>query len=874
MSKDLNKYRGSEWSKWDLHLHSPSSFLANEFNGLDIDTFVKTIKKQGLKVVGLTNYFKFADDEIEGDDSIKAKLEAEGITVFPNLEFRFEQKNKDNEYFNFHIIFSNKTPYSRITDLLGRLKVESGEYCKDLSETESEIKKATISSRQHLLETLRDDKNLKHLRDYIIVGCSNGYGGIRPEKNNDGRGDTVAEGFDKSVDAFFSSRENPVADKNFFLNKTRFDGALSKPAFLASDAHKQSEIGGTYSWVKAEPAFSGLVQVLYSPSERVVYSDNKPSDIKSSRVIIDKFKFINKEIHFNPDLNAVIGTRGSGKSVLLKAIAMNVSGVEYRAKVEASRYESDHKFNDSKFSDSQVVWADGAVDSGDEGNQKKVFFIPQGYLSNLAYDENAKEDDRYEFLLSLLRKNQEFKNADANVSSFKDTNSQTVHALVDAIVASKSKIDEINGDTLNLGSEKSIESEIKDVKSKITTLRKKYEITEDDSKRYQDAKMVVENSSSNLRKIKQDIDILDILENEEGLVDVSSANISYLSSRVKDEIVSKIKISGDTKAKEIIKVAKTSLAEERVKIEQQVEGSQKVINELAPKFEKQKELQDLIEKKTSLDKKISDINDLSKSLEYYSNKRVQQLMDLKTTYFNFETKIRELFETVDFETFQFIEINISIHEKPNLMSRFIERNINTNKKQNLSSQSKFFIDNSNRLTKSNFDNIVNDIVDKKFVCKNSVTDNKQVLRELLVNPYDIDFLSSIKMQGTNTTFRDMTGGQKAMSLLELIFRFDSEDYPILIDQPEDDLDASGISSSVVDFVKSQKKNRQIFIASHSGNLVVMSDSEEIITANKDGTYSVGSIEDEKTRKNIVDILEGGDTALKLRLNKLRVENND
>ena len=130
------------------------------------------------------------------------------------------------------------------------------------------------------------------------------------------------------------------------------------------------------------------------------------------------------------------------------------------------------------------------------------------------------------------------------------------------------------------------------------------------------------------------------------------------------------------------------------------------------------------------------------------------------------------------------------------------------------------------------------------------------------------------MQGTNTTFRDMTGGQKAMALLELIFRFDSEDYPILIDQPEDDLDASGISSSVVDFVKSQKKNRQIFIASHSGNLVVMSDSEEIITANKDGTYSVGSIEDEKTRKNIVDILEGGDTALKLRLNKLRVENND
>ena len=77
---------------------------------------------------------------------------------------------------------------------------------------------------------------------------------------------------------------------------------------------------------------------------------------------------------------------------------------------------------------------------------------------------------------------------------------------------------------------------------------------------------------------------------------------------------------------------------------------------------------------------------------------------------------------------------------------------------------------------------------------------------MLNNPYDIDFLDSIKTKGGGTLFRNMTGGQK--------------------------------------------EQRQIFIVSHS----------------------VGAIEDEEIRKDIIDILEGGRYTLQLRMKKLRISN--
>ena len=163
-----------------------------------------------------------------------------------------------------------------------------------------------------------------------------------------------------------------------------------------------------------------------------------------------------------------------------------------------------------------------------------------------------------------------------------------------------------------------------------------------------------------------------------------------------------------------------------------------------------------------------------------------------------------------------------------------------------------------------------DVLNDSFVYKASSNSSaKYFLSTLLENPFHVDYLSSIKTKD-NTTFDRMTGGQKAIVILELIFKLDTNNYPILIDQPEDDIDANGIATNVVEFLKGQKEYRQIFIASHNANLVVCSDSEEIIVAENDNgfQYRTGAIEDEDIRRSIIDILEGGDDALNLRMNKL------
>ena len=68
----------------------------------------------------------------------------------------------------------------------------------------------------------------------------------------------------------------------------------------------------------------------------------------------------------------------------------------------------------------------------------------------------------------------------------------------------------------------------------------------------------------------------------------------------------------------------------------------------------------------------------------------------------------------------------------------------------------------------------------------------------------------------------MSDLEKMIVLLEFIFKFDGCNYPILIDQPEDDLDRA-ISRYIVEFIKKQKIKRQIFIVSHNANLVVCSE---------------------------------------------------
>lgn len=101
--------RGSEWNKWDLHVHTPASVLRSEY-GDDwdkyiIDLFTKAIE-ENVKVIGITDYFfidgykKIKNDYLANPERMEQLLGTEKyklvkeIKVLPNIEFRIDKLGK------------------------------------------------------------------------------------------------------------------------------------------------------------------------------------------------------------------------------------------------------------------------------------------------------------------------------------------------------------------------------------------------------------------------------------------------------------------------------------------------------------------------------------------------------------------------------------------------------------------------------------------------------------------------------------------------------------------------------------------------------------------------------------------------------------
>jgi hypothetical protein len=136
----------------------------------------------------------------------------------------------------------------------------------------------------------------------------------------------------------------------------------------------------------------------------------------------------------------------------------------------------------------------------------------------------------------------------------------------------------------------------------------------------------------------------------------------------------------------------------------------------------------------------------------------------------------------------------------------------------------------------------------------------------------------------------MTPGKQALFALTLIINESEDAWPLLLDQPEDDLDSRSIYGSIVPFLMQRKRDRQVIMVSHDANLVVGADSEQIVVANRHGDdrpnrgsrtfdYLTGSLEwsdphteaeyvleRSGTREHACEILDGGEEAfLKRRL---------
>ncbi|MBF0431961.1 MAG: hypothetical protein HQK83_11815, partial [Fibrobacteria bacterium] len=174
------------------------------------------------------------------------------------------------------------------------------------------------------------------------------------------------------------------------------------------------------------------------------------------------------------------------------------------------------------------------------------------------------------------------------------------------------------------------------------------------------------------------------------------------------------------------------------------------------------------------------------------------------------------------------------------------------------------------------------------------TTPETAIRDILGDWFEVKY----KVKMGNDSIDVMSPGKKALVLLKLLIELAESQCPILIDQPEDDLDNRSVYDELIPFIKKKKKDRQVIVVTHNANVVLGADAEEIIVANQEGNnvpnkekrfeYRSGSIENnvpilgtngepekgilngQGIQQHICDILEGGEQAFELRKHKYHI----
>ncbi len=171
----------------------------------------------------------------------------------------------------------------------------------------------------------------------------------------------------------------------------------------SSDAHGFDRIGKTLLWIKADPTFAGLKQVLNEPDARVFIGETppnfKPDHKVISRLLIQNSRgwFTNDfTLDLNRDLVTVIGGRGSGKSALAEAIAFGAGSTDNSEDAFLKKATKHH--DDITGTKIVLDWADGTPTEFIVGTEFQdhglVQYLPQGAVEELCSPRNSDKLQR------------------------------------------------------------------------------------------------------------------------------------------------------------------------------------------------------------------------------------------------------------------------------------------------------------------------------------------------------------------------------------------------------------------------------------------------------------------------------------------------
>jgi len=907
--------KGSEWRKWDLHVHSPKTY------GGSYDDFINNINNSEAEVIGINDY-----STIEGSEEIISKYRDKVKKIlFPVIEFRMnnilldkdDPRLKKGVRFNFHIIFDNDLKLiPRIKTWLNSLQCFYNKGKRDKVGNIKKLDEKLSFDYFQVIEELKKDSELKN--KYLIWLPYDEYGGI---DDIDPNGDKYfKQGLINEAHIIGSSNFNQI---QFFVWKSdKYKKGQIKewlngrkiPCIKGSDAHKidypfgklkdgKSQPINKYCWIKADPTFEGLKQILYEPEpgDRV-WIGPTPPDQKEHYQVIKKIKFQNttdfpEEIEFNQNLCSIIGGRSSGKSALLNYIthAIDPELVEKELEIKNAGEGEEYRWEKIKIN-YEVEWQDGFVSRREAKNSRKILYLPQNYLF-----KKSKDPDEIKRKIEpiLFKKFPEFERQyKKSIKEMGNLNKKITDLvekwfqLMNLIIKSKER-------NKTLGDKKAIEKEKQKIEQKIDEYKNKYSLSENELKAYQDIRNKETELKSKIDQSEEELKLIQSVLGEEGVFQNLKLELEPTLDLLPREFAEKINSELIRNKKDVLESINKTACEYKENLTKNIKESKdelkKILDDnrnLLDKYKKNEELEKLVAKVNEYGDTLRIINNNEKEIEL----RGKELKDIETKIKQFiqarEKIIKDLKDSINNLNQEDSDIKFDIEYKIREKDKFrVSQKINTRDRT-------IFVQDHELQVKSireKPDQLLQDIYSGNQKI-NSGYKKEEVVIELLTLTETILFVG--KMEGdriggfSETT---MTPGRRALFLLRLILAESDEKWPILIDQPEDNLDSKSITEEIVPFLKEKKKERQIIMVSHNANFVIGADSEQIIVANRNGSespnqdgkqfnYLTGSIEYTKERdESIKDtlrskgirehaclILDGGKDAFEHRRNKYNI----
>lgn len=918
LGKNFNE--GSIWRRWDLHIHTPETKKNDHFLGANPEEkwqkYADSINAypDEISVIGITdylctdNYFKFK--KLIGSGVIQNRFHL----IIPNVELRITPVTGNSTPINIHCLFNPEFESKLEKRFFSELKINhSGSSRKysahktDLIELGRKYTNNDLLDEQAALkeginqfvipfDTLKSifDSDLElRLNTVIIVSnkSTDGASGLAAhfellEGQKYSALDVTRQNIYHFADAIFSPNEKDI---KYFLglgpdsiDEVKRKCSSLKPCFHGSDAHENSKIFEPdlkrYCWVKADPTFEGLKQVLYEPEERVQIRETNPDamfdkpvfslvsiseKLKALDDIESKLHFTKGNIPLNRGLVSIIGGRGQGKSMLVNYLGHGLSK-EINGKLRTRINLNDTFAIEWKQSNTSLSKAFTL------GAQKELpfTFIFQSKVKELADDNELLKKEIIEMLkgagfekpqnkVNEIRIKETFQNYWNLINWLAKTDKEG--ALLNDKEKIKKRIESVQ-ENINLvteGSNKSLlEQYVNNVKE-LEDLAKEQENIRQLRKSLINSRETINTLLSNFPSVtpvdttQQQRDILKLYrENLRKSLELKDRNTKIKDENFKD-------FAGD--------LAQLLL---------NLTNYQKDISELG------QNLKDIETKEAEL---LIAKNEINKIIAQLKENLLAEAQSITKTW---ELKIFDNPERGAAEN-QLIKKILADKDIK------IEGVVSFNANQFFTSAEKFIDGRALKpKTKDKVFEILginsssgttNEILDYSIerleaarqanpTCFYEGMEN-DLLKVFIEPDYRNNFIHVFpNITVGNRKLIDLSAGQKGTVYLCLKLATQLFSGPIIFDQPEDDLDNEFITNQLTDLFKEIKKYRQVIIVSHNANLVVNADSEQVVIAKNDCEelqYVSGALENGEINKEICRILEGGEEAFEKRRDKYR-----